>query len=703
MSGRCESAPSVRFFYVKNIRLCDKKATLRAAMPPTSGGIRTVGCSLQKLVPDAGQLDAIRQAVASTHRATILATELLNMHLRRMLTIPDADLSVFFNASWLLNAYNEVTTGKRKVKVVESLHQTYDSCMPPFSSPDRTGIQQCLLYDARNLATVAATGVWMHFHKRVLSHVRGALALSDDEYAALSKDERHRRKLELMQIAADLCRSPTASHQSPSTQHSWIASERHRLGIDEAVGDWSNKPLLYHLKARPHRFVRAMAIMSEEREAAGGRAFALYPLRRTYVPRHVRFDQKALRDLLRIGKSDYIKDKAKKRQTTGVPPVEDDLDLPPLQPNGVGYERGTETGPSFAPAPPPERKRRMKDEMEDENRELFEGILDLRAAGVKRRQRFDFAFTTDGVCVRLQMRSTAKLGDGAGLTSMPTRGIWAIDQLKHVSRLEQLHVIGVDPGKRELIVGVDMDNPMDSPLVRYTQKQRLRDVRSRQYTDEAKRSKPQSVLDAEAELTGFHSRTSDLDSFCAYCRKRHETLESCLAFYAGLVHRKRRWKTAIKAQQSEERLYKRLEGVQKKGDRRPIVLAYGSWGMVAGRAGAACNRGNPPCIGVGLMRKLSRRFVVSPTPEAYTSKTCCRCLGACGPWDEKEAAMGKKIRGLRRCTQRDCMLPLNRDKNGATNIGTNFMRLFEDKTPVRSMSEEDLAFHRASLCFECEE
>ena len=77
-------------------------------MPPTSDGIRTVGCSLQKLVPDAGQLDAIRQAVASTHKATILATELLNMHLRRMLAVPGADLSVFFNASWLLNAYNEV-------------------------------------------------------------------------------------------------------------------------------------------------------------------------------------------------------------------------------------------------------------------------------------------------------------------------------------------------------------------------------------------------------------------------------------------------------------------------------------------------------------------------------------------------------------------------------------------------------------------
>jgi hypothetical protein len=285
---------------------------------------------------------------------------------------------------------------------------------------------------------------------------------------------------------------------------------------------------------------------------------------------------------------------------------------------------------------------------------------------------------------------------------MPKRGIWAIDQLKHVGRLEQLHVIGVDPGKRELVVGVDMDDPKNSPLVRYTQKQRLRDLRSRQYADEAARGKPQSVKNAEADLAGFRSRTADLEAFCAYCGKRHETLDECLAFYADLGHRKRRWKTAIKAQASEERLCKRLEGIKKKDDGRPIVLAYGSWGMVAGRAGAACNKGNPPCIGVGLMRKLSKRFVVSPTPEAYTSKTCCRCLGPCGPWEEKEAEMGKKIRGLRRCTQRDCMLPLNRDKNGATNIGTNFMRLMSDHPPIRSTTDEDLAFHRASLCMECE-
>ena len=136
-------------------------------MPPASDGLRTVGCNLQKLVPDAGHLDAIRQAVASTHKATILATELLNMHLRRLLAEDaNADFARFFDGSWLLHAYNEVTAGKRKVKVVPELRETFESCMPDFSPPDRTGIQQCLLYDARNLATVAATGVWMHFSKR---------------------------------------------------------------------------------------------------------------------------------------------------------------------------------------------------------------------------------------------------------------------------------------------------------------------------------------------------------------------------------------------------------------------------------------------------------------------------------------------------------------------------------------------------------
>ena len=188
--------------------------------------------------------------------------------------------------------------------------------------------------------------------------------------------------------------------------------------------------------------------MSKEKEEAGGRAFALYPLRRTYVPRHVRFDQKALRDLLSLGPSDHIKQlakertQAKKRQKKDGGDSSADLNLPPLRPDGVGYESGPD--PTVVTATPAARKKkRTKDEMVDENQALFGGFLDLRAAGVARRQRFDFAFTTDGVCARVQMRTKEATPTNKELTSMPKRGMWAIDQLKHVSRLEQLHVVGV--------------------------------------------------------------------------------------------------------------------------------------------------------------------------------------------------------------------------------------------------------------------
>ena len=296
-------------------------------------------------------------------------------------------------------------------------------------------------------------------------------------------------------------------------------------------------------------------------------------------------------------------------------------------------------------------------------------------------------------------KKTSKLRD------IPTRGKWSIDELKRVSRLEQLHVVGIDPGKRELVVGVDMDDPRASSAIRYTQAQRRNEQAFAVHKKAEADAKTRAVLDAEATLEGFNSRSVDLEEFCAYITQRRSITQTVADCYHDIGHRRRRWKRYMNTQRSEARLYDRLKSIKK--DDRPLVLAYGSWGMIAGQPGAACNKGNAPCIGVGLMRKLSKHFVVSMTPEAYTSKTCCRCLGPCGPWTAVEEKMGRKIRGLRRCQNEECTakggLPLNRDKDGATNIGTNFLRLFAGENPIRSMTDEDLSFHRATICLSCEE
>ena len=71
---------------------------------------------------------------------------------------------------------------------------------------------------------------------------------------------------------------------------------------------------------------------------------------------------------------------------------------------------------------------------------------------------------------------------------------------------------------------------------------------------------------------------------------------------------------------------------------KTTVLAYGSWT----KPPAFNPSGVPPCIGIGLRRRLATEFVVVATPEHYTSKTCSKCFKECGPFHELEAERRQK-------------------------------------------------------------
>jgi transposase len=101
------------------------------------------------------------------------------------------------------------------------------------------------------------------------------------------------------------------------------------------------------------------------------------------------------------------------------------------------------------------------------------------------------------------------------------------------------------------------------------------------------------------------------------------------------------------------------------------------------------------------MKKLALHFVVAPTPEHYTSKTCVACGGLCGPHPTLKTNNDKEIRGLRVCQHEGCGLLQNRDKTGATNIGLQFQKLVSGQPPIRVMSDEELEFNRLALCAEC--
>ena len=158
---------------------------------------------------------------------------------------------------------------------------------------------------------------------------------------------------------------------------------------------------------------------------------------------------------------------------------------------------------------------------------VFGRVLDLKRAGVHRRQHFAFAFTTDGYSLHLHMErpsaslETKKKTIPVPLRHMPRRGIHSIDALKAAARsADDLHVVGLDPGKRELAVCVDSDDPRHAPVVRYTLAQRCRDLRTRQYAAEVQRFKPEAVADAEEQLSRHNCKAPGLAEYAAFSAAR---------------------------------------------------------------------------------------------------------------------------------------------------------------------------------------
>jgi hypothetical protein len=319
--------------------------------------------------------------------------------------------------------------------------------------------------------------------------------------------------------------------------------------------------------------------------------------------------------------------------------------------------------------------------------------------GVKRKV-FAGSFRTDGVSVRLLFdkpqrthgkRKRRGSDDAcAALSEMPTRGLFAIDQLKHVTR--SLQIVGADPGKRELLVCANADT---GASVRYTAAQRRDDMRTVHHAAQERAMLPSGLAANLAGLSECNSRSSFVARQHAYFARRRGFLRSALEHYGVKWHRRRLWERHIRGQRSLTDFVARIHTLRADAS-VPMVLAYGSWGGVAGRPGAPCNKGRPSCIGKGLRHKLSKHFVLLTTPEAYTSKTCSLCGATCGRCeavddahrlarlerattdDERRRASRFSVRGLRHCHNAECAAHLNRDHNAAVNIQRRCERILAD-------------------------
>jgi hypothetical protein len=283
----------------------------------------------------------------------------------------------------------------------------------------------------------------------------------------------------------------------------------------------------------------------------------------------------------------------------------------------------------------------------------------------------------------------------------PSRGFWHIDQIKHMNVMDYFQLIGGDPGRQEIIRLVDAGSPplpaekkthKMFPTVVYRNSQRRYETLVPMHQKLEEKERTGSMEDGTREMSMFARKSSQYSVVCGYFDARREHyLSEALQHYGQMKYRQRAFQRDQGRQKSEEALIERIENLQH-NPIRPIAIAWGSGSR--GHPGMPGLKGRPSCPGVGLAKRMSKRFLVLVTPEHYTSKTCSLCgdsCGSCAPVDRKlrERLMRKTLqstddpdilervrrslctrecRDLRRCNNVDCGAHLHRDYNAAVNI-----------------------------------
>ena len=331
-------------------------------------------------------------------------------------------------------------------------------------------------------------------------------------------------------------------------------------------------------------------------------------------------------------------------------------------------------------------------------------------------------------------------------------------------------VVGLDPGKHELAVLSDPDfeparrrearaEGLVPRRLRYTLPQRRQAMRPASFFVKAKHAAdpekqrraaaakayhhahvhvPQPVLDAERALAGENASGPTATRLLAYLRARAALLPALLPYRTDPMRRQLHWKAFIEKQRSFSHVCDGIRqtfgGMRQPGEvERQVVLAYGTWALSTAKP----SKGMPSCIGKGLLKKLSRQFVVVTVPEHYTSKRCFHCNSECGNHaylaerDRRmqsdarlEQRFGERlghaetaaqraaakacfdralsrpceIRGLRFCS--GCKRCLNRDANSAPQMAVQLKRLVLGAGPLHKVSKEDAELQEMSNAIE---
>ena len=277
------------------------------------------------------------------------------------------------------------------------------------------------------------------------------------------------------------------------------------------------------LKESPECFLPCMKLINQAFEGSGKHTFALVPLTRKFRPGFVTLDTTTWQEILGLPLMDTkktkinarIRERRKEKANGTYVSKKEKSEAKKAEHNAAKEERKIakrkreEEFKAMNESKQQktirkEKERQEREEIERQNRlrkqankdvdaaakdEYFSSFLNIRI-NAKRDFRFAHNIRTDGISARLLFTKTVRRTKVVSVRRNVKRGLYTIDQLKHLSRLsiDNMEIIGIDPGMYDLIHAVG-DNYLNdcSKRLKYSAAQRRHERCSTFYIKRCKR------------------------------------------------------------------------------------------------------------------------------------------------------------------------------------------------------------------------
>lgn len=596
--------------------------------------------SLDNILKHQESKDIILQSVLSAHKITIHTYQFLKLYLlyhydiNEPLSRIDKELILMImkvickkkGKKEKVNS-NEPKVDKRRTQASIVLQEKLTLFHNIFYKPtmmdeqlDRTNLINVLSYLALDIATTYETNIKQHYAEYVERFIN-VLFQKKQTIKTLSKSEESAFLAKLRAFKNSVFDhssniDPLLNPHLPS-----IIPQRP-----------FNKNLKYDLQCSPQDYLPCMLYMMKFVESQNETTYNLFPLRTELIPKYIRLDTTSLVYLL------MTKDNKHKYGN------KEDFK------NGNTSKRADEIWSFFFRT----EKRCFSKPDGNTNRHTFAHMIE-----------------TDGVaCSILWVRKdVASKKKKPKLKSSSEKYI--DDEDIDLSSLQGKKIVGIDPGKCDLIFCVADSGDGHSQKFRYTQDQRRKETKQKKYRDIRDMFKTKTDIEGknaqewEAELSAFNRKTLDMYKFHQYVIKKNEINRKLITFYEQNIFRKLKWNSFMNKQRSEAKMINRFKKTF--GNPKDVVIGIGDWEQKKQM------KYKEPTKGKGF-RKLFRKagYKVYLVDEYRTSCRCYDCEGECEkflecknprPWKATQKILRH---GLVMC--KTCKRTWNRDMNGSLNM-----------------------------------